>query len=932
MLATHRLDNWAMILLCCLAILALSACDNHGNNSTRDPNVVVNERDLKEDSNTLSPPIVQAPLYACTTAVVVQGFIPDASIEVFVNGASAGGGMSDAPAGQSFLINVTLVVGDSVTATQTFDGQTSDPSQAVIVASHTGDYPDGMPRPRISAVPLYECGITSGARDIVPGAKLTFSSEESSGSGFDPAVIVGTVNNSGAAQAISINPAFNLAARITAKYQICSDISPTSTAEIVQPEPATIPAPTIDPIYENSDRVVVRNTVNGARLRVFSNGVEVGGQGTSGGAGQQVRVTPDAQPGDVYTATQELCSVSTPSSGATTLPCSDLPPAKIKAPAAGDTRIEVTEFIAGSRIIIFAGGVEIGDGGGALIELYRPLINGEEIVVVQRLGDCESRFIYVIDVQCKVVETIPNPGNSGTYAVGSLDYNLPAITIGSDSVRLWATVRYPALNNGSNTDLIKTDSSLPIVMVLHGNHGIFRGPDDSDDNDIADDVCSGSGLPEVLNHEGYNYVLDSLAKTGIIAVSINANDLNCKSGRFNERADLILEHLSLWKGMHADTLANDPFAGKFIGAVDLSLIGLIGHSRGGEAVVRVPLRNSDSSFQFKGIISLAPTDAEAGNQVTDIPLLMILPAADGDVWDNSGAEIYDRSNSQSNSQWFRSQMYIYGANHNYFNQQWLEDDPIYDDGTAVAPSRLSRTAQERLLQGWSRTFFELTLKDKNEYLPIFSGDAELSGLMNDSVYTSFRSGQRQFVDLYQDSPDNIDRNSLNGNVIRNGSFLGFDEFTLRQGSTDQFNNTFFHNTDGLVVEWQKEMPNFVSRIPAANEDMSAYDNLTTRIAQVNDSRNRGLNRASEVMVIRLGITDRNNNHVDIETAGVGDIPYPYQHPFGAKSMMHTLRVPSACFVNSDGAAIDSSRTSDMTIKFDRTDQGTLAIDDIGFSQ
>lgn len=933
MSAVHRLDTLVITLLCCLSLLVTSSCCKQNDTPINDPHVFINEKDLKEDDNNLSPPIVQTPLYACTNGVVVQGFIPDATVEIFVNGTSVGGNVSDAPSGQSFAISATLAVGDSVTATQTFDGRTSDLSQAVMVTSHTDDYPEGLPKPRISAVPLYECGITSGARDVVPGAKLTFSSESSSASGFDPEVVVGTVNNSGAAQSIGINPAFSLAARITAKYEICTDISPTSDAQIVQPEPAIISVPTVDPVYENSDRVVVRNTVNGARLRVFSNGIEVGGQGTSGGSGQQVRVTPDAQAGDVYTATQELCSVSAPSPGVTTLPCSDLPPAKIKTPEAGDTLVEVTEFIGGSHIIIFANGVEVGDGGGELIELYRPLRDGEEIVVIQRLGDCESRLIYVIDVECKVVETMLNPAKGGAYAVGSLDYNLSTITIGSDSVRIWATVRYPALNDGNNTDLINTKSGLPIVMVLHGNHGIFRGPDSSDDeNDIADDVCVGSGLPEVLNHEGYNYVLNSLARTGIIAVSINANDLNCKRDRYNERADLILEHLTLWKGMHVGTLSNDPFNGKFKDSVDFSRIGLLGHSRGGEAVVRVPLRNSDASLQFKGIISLAPTDKEYDNKVTDIPLLMILPAADGDVWDNSGAEIYDRSASQNNDEWFRSQMYIYGANHNYFNQQWLEDDPIYDDGTAVAMSRLSRTAQERLLLGWSRTFFELTLKSKKYYLPIFSGDAVLSGLMNDSVYTSYRYAQSQFVDHYQNSPDNIDRNSLNGDVIINGNFLGFDEFTLREGAADRFNNTFFHDTHGLVVEWQKETPGFVSRIPAANEDMSTYTYLSARIAQINDSSNRALNNASQSMIIRMGITDQTDKHIDVESIEAGTIPYPYQHPFGAKSMMHTLRIPRDCYIKQDGDAIDFSRTSDMTLKFDRTNQGTLTIDDIGFSQ
>ena len=128
MLAAHRLGCWGITLLLCLSFLTSSCCNycKKNNAPTLDPRVVVNEKDLQEDSNNLSPPIVKEPLYACTNAIVVQGFIPDAKIEIFVNGTSVGGNVSDSQSGQLFAISATLAVGDSVTATQTFDGKISD--------------------------------------------------------------------------------------------------------------------------------------------------------------------------------------------------------------------------------------------------------------------------------------------------------------------------------------------------------------------------------------------------------------------------------------------------------------------------------------------------------------------------------------------------------------------------------------------------------------------------------------------------------------------------------------------------------------------------------------------------------------------------------------------------------------------------------------
>src|SRR5205085_678602 len=104
-------------------------------------------------------------------------------------------------------------------------------------------------------------------------------------------------------------------------------------------------------------------------------------------------------------------------------------------------------------------------------------------------------------------------------------YQLPAVAIGADQVRLWATVRYPATSAGDGAPV--ADGRLPIALFLHGNHGIFRAPDGED---VCEDIrASTPGTVETPNHEGYDYILDNLAKGGTIAVSINANDLNCKN-------------------------------------------------------------------------------------------------------------------------------------------------------------------------------------------------------------------------------------------------------------------------------------------------------------------------------------------------------------------------------------------------------------------
>ena len=119
--------TWVLPLLgVLLLVLPLSACD-HTPDYEKDPHVIQDGSDFPEDRNSLSPPIVNEPLYACATSVSVRGFIPDAKIEILADGTAIGGGVSDSPDGQRFSVSPALVEGQTVTATQTFDGVTSAP-------------------------------------------------------------------------------------------------------------------------------------------------------------------------------------------------------------------------------------------------------------------------------------------------------------------------------------------------------------------------------------------------------------------------------------------------------------------------------------------------------------------------------------------------------------------------------------------------------------------------------------------------------------------------------------------------------------------------------------------------------------------------------------------------------------------------------------
>jgi hypothetical protein len=85
----------------------------------------------------LPAPKVVKPLYACTAAVKVEGVVPGARVDVYIDGVFRGTGVTG---GTDVTVGVSgeLEVGDSVTATQRLCSETSRPSRPVIAEDFRG--------------------------------------------------------------------------------------------------------------------------------------------------------------------------------------------------------------------------------------------------------------------------------------------------------------------------------------------------------------------------------------------------------------------------------------------------------------------------------------------------------------------------------------------------------------------------------------------------------------------------------------------------------------------------------------------------------------------------------------------------------------------------------------------------------------------------
>ena len=392
------------IAFAAILMLPTTGCDPDSMDpQPTDPNVVPTPENLDEDRTVVSPPTLQQPIYACAKTVRVKNYKIGADIAIYVNGSLVHTETNIGPGSPPINVGNEFNLGEEVYAIQVDNGQPSDPSNTVQVSDFTEDYPAGLPRPRISRSPLLECGRAIGIADAVPGATVrAFAENPASGGGFEPPVQIGEVADFGYLFCTSLKEG----ARVWLDMYLCTDTSDRSAVKIVQAEPASIPAPSLDPIPIAGAEIVVfwgagghpSELLNGADLDIDEGGVNVGGQPTPGG-GQQVRVNPVIDDSKTYEISQKLCNPSTTTS-VNPKPCSELAAPTIYPPQPGDTQIDLISYYPGANILVFANGTEIGDSGPSTINLTRPINPGETIVVVQKLGNCMSSTAFQVRVDC----------------------------------------------------------------------------------------------------------------------------------------------------------------------------------------------------------------------------------------------------------------------------------------------------------------------------------------------------------------------------------------------------------------------------------------------------------------------------------------------------------------------------------------------------
>ncbi|NOL43312.1 hypothetical protein HPO96_23995 [Kribbella sandramycini] len=322
-----------------------------------------------------------------------------------------------------------------------------------------------------------------------------------------------------------------------------------------------------------------------------------------------------------------------------------------------------------------------------------------------------------------------DPAKPGKYQVQTSEYNL-----GDEAVDL-PGLRHKSEVVGKVYAPVGATGKRPLVIFQHGRHQVCYGAKEAP-SDIPWPCAKGT--KPVPSYRGYDGAANALASHGYQVVSISANAINAwDSDAYDAgaqaRAELILEHLALWKKW--STTSGGPFGAKFVGKIDLTNVGLMGHSRGGEGVARAAVLNADRGGQYgiRAVLPLAPVDF-ARSTVPGVAMSVLLPYCDGDVVDLQGQKFYDDTrHSVTGDRAARSTVTVLGANHNFFNTEWTpgqSEAPSSDDWYgepnekpcgANYEGRLKPKEQQAVGTAYLAGFFRLQLGYEKQFLPLFDG-------------------------------------------------------------------------------------------------------------------------------------------------------------------------------------------------------------------
>ncbi len=491
------------------------------------------------------------------------------------------------------------------------------------------------------------------------------------------------------------------------------------------------------------------------------------------------------------------------------------------------------------------------------------------------------------------------------------------------------------------------DGPFPLVLVVHGNHGM-----------------------EEYSDPGYAYLGELLASKGYIMVSVDENFLNATwSGDFTgkemqTRGWMLLKHLEVWKEWNQNK--NSPFYNR----VNLDQIALIGHSRGGEAIAIAAAFNTldyypdnasvkfDFNFNIRSIIAVAPTDRRYIRRLNlkDVNYLTLQGGYDSDEPSFFGMRQAERITYSKEPYFFKAGIYMPGGNHGQFNSVWKTDASAPFEWFLNRKAMIPEKDQQEVAKVYISGFLQATLDNKTDYIPLFENWQYGKSWLPEGNYLN-RFEDNRFIAVASFDED-VD---LTTTSIKNATIKGKDlnvwreaELFYRDGKDKQANSA-------AVVGWLRDSipgnPSYAISLPSAfvsSNALAERDRLTFALSSGNIKELKSekeekkeeepieeKERAPDfsiVLVDSLGTEASIPAHELIQILPRWEIQYlklkdQTSESFGDlwEPTLASYQLPLLLFIKK-APALKIDALKQIEFRFDLTTKGVIIIDKIGFQK
>ena len=450
-----------------------------------------------------------------------------------------------------------------------------------------------------------------------------------------------------------------------------------------------------------------------------------------------------------------------------------------------------------------------------------------------------------------------------------------------------AVVRFPADAPGatSPSQLSLAKPNYPIVVVVHGQGHTYTN---------------------------YVFLLEHLARNGFVAMSIHIpNGLNAHG---LARANAFFDHLNIIKALFGTKLQNN--------------VGVLGHSRGGEAVFKIARLNNSMGLGIglNALISLAPSDQYGDESISGgaaVPLFVLYGAKDSDIagWPpyagynvrQTGFSLYDRYDDKD-----KSMAFVYEATHNGF---------VTHNEIAVA---LTVADQQKILLAYANAFLRMHLLNEPEWVGMFMGEWKppTVGATPAEIYFQYRDTQRRVLDNFEGS-----HTGMSWQTSTIGDAVSQTGLPANPTETQLFpqDNQSPHDTGGLRLKWDSTGDELTFAIPPGQRDVSGFNSVSIRVGQVVNSPAN----PPGIQNWRLALRDGAGNERWIRVGAFAAIPQPAEANISTnkKSAMTTIRIPLSAYTIICAGAVEVDLTNVTTVKLQFTENATgeIAVDEVEFT-